>query len=276
MNLAGINILGSSIGSYGTCLMVPSFDLAFDMGRCPEVAVSIGTICITHGHMDHIGSLGVHCARRELKKLPPPTYIVGPEIAEGVEEMMTSLRKLDGSRLKHNLVVLRPGEEHQLTKYASIRPFRSIHVVPCQGYAVWRTKQKLRPDLEGKSSEEVRVMAQAGEKVTVEVTTPEVAYTGDTSIEVLENEAAVREAKVLIMEATFLDDRVSVEKTRAYGHTHLDEIYERASLFQNEAVLLTHVSMRYTPTESRSIVENRTPPPPLIGRVHLLADIFGL
>ena len=50
----------------------------------------------------------------------------------------------------------------------------------------------------------------------------------------------------MILECTFLDDRVSVAECRAKGHVHLDEIVERADLFENEAILLTHFSARYS------------------------------
>ena len=54
--------------------------------------------------------------------------------------------------------------------------------------------------------------------------------------------------RVLLIECSFLgpDDR---ERARQYDHIHLDDIAERASLFENEAIVLTHFSMRYRPEE---------------------------
>jgi ribonuclease BN (tRNA processing enzyme) len=42
-----------------------------------------------------------------------------------------------------------------------------------------------------------------------------------------------------------LDDKVSVEKARAKGHVHIDEVVQRAHLLKNEAILFTHRSVRY-------------------------------
>ena len=76
-------------------------------------------------------------------------------------------------------------------------------------------------------------------------------------------------ARLLIMEVTFLDERVDVARARGSGHVHLDEVVERAELFENEAILFTHFSARYSPGEVRRIVSGRLPDC-LRDRVHLL------
>ena len=87
----------------------------------------------------------------------------------------------------------------------------------------------------------------------------EVAFCGDTTIDVLEREEVVRRARVLILEVTFLDDRVSVENARSNGHIHLDEVIERAQLFENQAILFTHFSARYTRADIVKILAERLP-----------------
>ena len=39
------------------------------------------------------------------------------------------------------------------------------------------------------------------------------------------------------------------ERARDYAHIHLDDIIERAPLFENEVIVLTHFSLRYRPEE---------------------------
>ena len=53
---------------------------------------------------------------------------------------------------------------------------------------------------------------------------------------------------------------VSVAECRDKGHVHLDELAERAELLENEAVLLTHFSARYTAAEVQSLIARRLPP----------------
>jgi ribonuclease Z len=86
------------------------------------------------------------------------------------------------------------------------------------------------------------------------------AFTGDTLPEVVERESVVREAKVLVMECTFIDDRVSVASARDSGHVHLFELAERAELFQNETILLTHFSARFTAEEIEKALDKHLPP----------------
>jgi len=168
-------------------------------------------------------------------------------------------RRLDRSTLEHELVVLGPGGEHVLSQRHVARPFRSLHRAPCQGYAIWERKTRLRRDLVGRDDDELRTVRERGETVSETVESPLVAFCGDTLIDVVEREAVVREAKLLILEVTFLDDRVSVAECRDKGHVHLDEVCERADLFQNEALLFTHFSARYGPAEIRKILAERLP-----------------
>ena len=119
---------------------------------------------------------------------------------------------------------------------------------------------KLRPEYQGFARQDLqRMREKEGIEITHPVDTPEVVFTGATRIDELAREEVVRKARLLIMEVTFLDDRVSVDLSRAKGHVHLDEVIERADLFENEAILFTHFSARYRPEEVRSILAERLP-----------------
>jgi predicted Zn-dependent protease len=75
----------------------------------------------------------------------------------------------------------------------------------------------LKPELQGLGGDRIRELKQSGQEVTARVRAPIVAFTGDSLIDVVEREAVVREAKLLIMEVTFVDDRVSVAQCRDKG-----------------------------------------------------------
>ena len=55
-DLEGYSIEGVSIGGHETCVIVPEFKTAFDIGRCPSRAVQQNFVFITHAHLDHIVS----------------------------------------------------------------------------------------------------------------------------------------------------------------------------------------------------------------------------
>jgi ribonuclease Z len=203
--------------------------------------------------------------------MPPPTYVVPRENEAAFADLFAVWRRLDRSDLPHRLVPLAPGEELALGAGRVARPFRSPHRVVCQGYGLWSRVEKLRPEHRGLPSAEIARLRREGVPVTETVERAELAFTGDTTIEVVEREAVVRTARVLIMEVTFLDDRVGVAECRAKGHVHLAEVAERAALFENEAILFTHMSARYSAPEIVALLE-RGLPAELRARVTPLLD----
>jgi len=76
---------------------------------------------------------------------------------------------------------------------------------------------------------------------------------------VLERTPELQHTETLVMETTFLDDRVTVESARSSGHIHLDEVLQRADLLPRGEVVMSHFSARYTDQEVRRIVSERLP-----------------
>ena len=269
LEIGGHELLALSVGGLETCHYFPRLKLAFDIGRCPEEVLNCPTVLFTHAHMDHMGGVAYHTATRALRNLAPPRYVIPPHCAEDFERLFEVWRGLDRSEMRHETVVLAPGEEFALANGLLVRPFRSPHSAPCQGYGIWSRREKLLAEFAGLPGEEVARLRRAGTAVTRTVETPEVAFCGDTLIEVVEREEVVRRARLLLLECTFVDGEVSVDEARSKGHVHLSEIAARAELFQNEAILLTHFSARHTPrTIERALDE--TLPPGLRARVRPL------
>jgi len=260
LRLAGLSILARSVGGIETCIELPELRLCFDLGRCPRSAVARPLVLFTHGHMDHLGGIAYHCATRALMGMDPPTYVVPPHAVEPLAALFDAWRRLDETTLRHHIEALGPGEELAVGRDLVARPFRSPHSIRCQGYGLWRSKRKLRAEyigLEPRELEDLRV--RQGVEITDRIEEPIFAFTGDTRIEVLEREEVVRRARLLVMECTFLDDRVSVEEARSTGHVHLYELVERAELFENEAILLTHFSARYSAREIVDLLAAKLP-----------------
>lgn len=259
MQLAGIEVVAVSVGGMETCIELPGYDLCFDIGRCPQSAIRRSRVLLTHTHMDHAGGLPAHAATRDLMGLSPPVVYCPRENEADLHDMLEAWRRLDKSRIPLEIVGCGPGDRLRINGAVTAVPFRSPHRTTCQGYALRRTTRRLRADLAGMPEPEVRRRRLAGEVVSEEVEAVEVVFSGDAMIEIVEREEAVRTARLLILECTFLDDRVPVHKARGSGHIHLDELIERAELFQNHAILLTHFSARYTRTEIQRILEARLP-----------------
>lgn len=258
LELAGVKVRGHSVGGLETWLGLPELGFCFDIGRAPEASLSTPTVLFTHAHVDHLGGVASHCASRALRGMAPPTYVVPPEVVPGLEALLEVWRGLDGADLPCRVVGLGPGEELAVKKRL-VRPFRAHHFGPAQGYGIWDVREKLRERYRGLPGERIRALREAGTAVTRRTETPLVAFTGDSRIDVVEAEEVVRTARLLILEVTFLDDRVSVASAREKGHVHLDEVIERAHLFENDAILMTHFSSRYNASQVRGILEERLP-----------------
>ncbi|XP_038882014.1 nuclear ribonuclease Z isoform X3 [Benincasa hispida] len=236
MQIEGYPIKGLSIGGHETCVIFPTLSLAFDIGRCPQKAISQDFLFISHGHMDHIGGLPLYVATRGLYKMKPPTIIVPKSIKNDVENLLEVHRRLDQSELRCNLIGLEVGEELSLRRDLKVRAFKTYHVIDSQGYLLYSVKQKLKKEYLGLSGNEIKKLRLSG------------------------------------AESTFLENRVTVEHAREYGHTHLFEIINHAEKFKNKAILLIHFSARYTTEEIQQAIA--TIPPPLAGRVSALMEGF--
>ncbi|KAL9272867.1 tRNase Z TRZ1-like protein [Drosera capensis] len=140
------------------------------------------------------------------------------------------------------------------------------------GYLVYSVKQKLRQEFAGLSGNEIKELRLSGVEITNTFTSPEVAFTGDTMGDFVVDPANsdVLKARILVMECTFLDDAITVEHAREYGHTHLAEVVKYSEMFKNKAILLIHFSARYYVEEINDAVSKM--PAAFTGRVFALTE----
>ena len=259
VDLDGRRLKGVSLGGIRTCLELPEWNLIVDLGAVDQQQVYAQRVLLTHAHLDHLGGLANHIALRELMGQPSAEYFFPPSIESKLERLLEVWRELDRAPLQANLIPLAPGTVRPIQRDLAIEPFATQHRVDSQGYLIWRVTQKLNPELQGLPSVEIGRLRAAGQNVTHEERLAEFAFSGDTTLAGMLAHPKVLRAKRIVMEATFLDDLVSIEKARRLGHVHLDEIAEHAEAFECEFLVLTHLSQRYSLPAAAQIVRKRMP-----------------
>ncbi|MEM1063650.1 MAG: MBL fold metallo-hydrolase [Planctomycetota bacterium] len=255
----GLTVEGYSRAAVQSYFRVPELKLLFDCGGSPWDFMGTATVCVTHGHLDHMAALPAYVARRRMMKMDPPVVYVPAEIVENVEKLLRAWQRLDRGRMLCDVVGVEPGDEIELSREHLLTVYQTKHTVPSVGYLVWERKRKLRPDLQDLSQDEIRKIATSGEEVSVEVKTPLFGYTGDTAPPGLDDEPALYDAKILVTECSFFRPEHRREKIHKFGHIHLDDVLERAEEFRNERLCLGHFSTRYHDDQIRRICGKKLP-----------------
>lgn len=253
-------VRGVSVGGVYTSLCVPELGIVFDAGISPRSFGGVDTILLSHGHADHVGALPALLGIRALHgKTRPPRVVMPAEIVDDLTCALAALTKLQRWDLHIEAIGMKPGDELPLRGDLHVRAIRTFHPVPSLAYVLVRRVAKLRPELHGLPGPEIAARKRAGEAVTELEDRLELAYATDTLVSVLDHAPELLRTRVLIVECTFLDDRKSLEAARAGCHIHLDEVIERADRFENEHVVLMHLSQLYRPDEIAGILDARVP-----------------
>jgi len=256
----GFTLRGVSLGGIYTAIHVPELHAAFDAGWPLRSAAACRRLFLSHGHVDHAGGLAGLIGIRGLFGHPRPLDLFLPaEIEQPMREALAAMTAMQRFDLSARLVPMRAGDEVALAGDLSVRAFRTYHPVPSLGYTIVRKVSKLRADLVGLPGPEIAARRRAGEAVSERHERLELAYATDTLVTVLDREPSLYQARVLVLECTFLDERKTLADARAGCHIHLDELIERADQFRNEAVVLMHFSQLYRPDEVRAILARRLP-----------------
>ena len=251
MRAAGIQIVGESVSGIGTSLSLPELNITLDCGVITPASMKCQHVLITHGHLDHVHCIDRHAYLRSMTGSPDKSiFYVPPWMERAVYAKFEATAKLQSrtDMPEFEVKVVAPGETMKIRKGLFIRPFKTAHRIKSQGYVVFEVRQKLKDEFVGTEGREIGRLRKEGVEVTYPVEIPLVAFTGDTKASVFDGEGSefARKAKVLIAECTFLGDEQTPAFARKRGHIHLDELADRADLFEhNEAVVLAHFSQRY-------------------------------
>jgi ribonuclease Z len=147
----------------------------------------------------------------------------------------------------------------ELSRELVVTAFATHHTIPSLGFLVWERRKKLKPEYHELSNDQIRDLRLSGVEVSAEIRLPKVAYLGDTSPGGLDALPATYQAQILILEVTFVAPNERPSLIHKVGHTHLDDLLDRAGRFENEVIIASHFSTRLHPDAIQRIVEKRLP-----------------
>lgn len=274
--IEGIRVRARSLGGIGTTLSFPEMDLSVDLGVCTPAALRTRTVALTHTHADHLSGLPMYLGVRRLLGMGPPRLIVPDPMVGPLRDFVATLGILQGRPFEVQVDGARLGEDLALGGGLFLHPFEVGHTVPSLGYVVVRRVRKLKDEYAGlPSAEIVRLRRERDHEMFRLVDEPLVAVTGDSLADGMDLEdPLVRTARVLFIEATFLDERRDLPHAHAGGHSRVDEVLPRLERVECPAIVLYHFSQIYKNDEVLAAVRERLPAS-LDGRVRLLLPEEG-
>lgn len=254
-----LKVEGLSLSGIRTAFAIPEWSLGFDVAQGFPFSFNLRHIFISHAHMDHAAGIPYIISQKAMNRQNPAQFYLPASQCEGLDRIMKIWQELEGHQYAYHFHPVTSKFQVEINKQLFVKSFKTVHRIESYGYTVFERNHKLRPEFAHLNSHQLVELKNKGVVLQDEIETPVFSFTGDTQIEFLDQEDWIRNSKVLFLEATYLDDKKSVQHARDWGHTHLDEILPRLPEIKSEKIVLIHSSSRYSWNEAQSILKAKIP-----------------
>jgi ribonuclease Z len=249
-------IEGRSRAGHETYFRIRELGIVLDIGRGPDLAIGMPEIFVTHGHLDHALGIPFYAGQRHLQRIAGGRVFVPSEAAEDFRALMALHTKLEGTDYDIEIIGLGDQQVVPFGKGHEVRAHRASHRVAARAYEFFEIRHRLRAEYAGR--DDIGDLRRRGLDVAEEYRQPLLFYTGDTDRGMLETNAPLFRAEVLMMECSFVMEGHQ-ERAARYRHIHFDDIIEFADRFENRLIVLTHFSRRYSRAQIRDEIRRRCP-----------------
>jgi ribonuclease Z len=269
LKLGDLTIEGESRAGDETWFRVHPPGVAFDAGRGALPLSGAPGIFLTHGHLDHALGVPFALSQRTMHAAGVTRVYCPAEIAIDMERLVRAASRLEEVDYRASIEPLVAGDRVEVGRRLLVEAFATDHVVPSLGYHLIERRRRLAAAYRDLPRDEIVALRSAGEEVEEEREVLRLTYCGDTGENVFATEPRLFSAQVLLLECTFFG-QAARDKGRRFGHLHLEDLAKQAGRFENDHLVLHHLSRRFHRRELRAEVERLLPR--LAGRVHLWGE----
>lgn len=250
---------GMSLSGIRTAIAMPELSLSFDVAQGYPFLFNLKQYFLSHGHLDHAAGVPYIISQKAMNSMPPGKFYMPGSLVEPLDQIMKLWGKIEGHSYNYDFIPVRADDEIPLNAQTYVKVFPTTHRIESFGYTVFEIHKKLKQEYWGFNQDEIVNLRRQGIEVNEAHHIPVVSFTGDTQIEFLDSRPWVRQSKILILEATYLDDKKSIEHARTWGHTHIDEVLPRLKDIESEKIVFIHASSRYSDKEAARLLNEKIP-----------------
>lgn len=242
-----LSISGYSRAGERSGFAIPELKLMFDAGLPSNHDPSF--IFITHCHSDHCFALPTQLAGLQHS---PKIYVPFEELALFTNFVNASAQlAMFNSQIETcNIFGVKKHDTIKLKNNYKIEVFDLEHMVPCRGFGLKKTKEKLKEIYTGYSSAQIIALKKTGADVTTTIEDAIVAYITDTNESVFEKNRNLLNYKYIVIECTYInnDDVLNAAK---HKHIHWKNLKPIVLANQQITFVLIHFSWKHTAVEIR-------------------------
>jgi ribonuclease Z len=220
--------------------------------------------------MDHAAGLAYYFSQRAFVGNAPGTMLMPTPLVRWAKAIMAAWAGMEGHPSPANILPMEPGQEYTLRRGLIVRAFAVNHAAPSLGYSLIEVRRKLKPELLDKPQHELIALKNQGVQIQYPLEVPLVAFCGDTAPGDFLLLPHVRNARVLVLECTFLEPD-HLRRARAGFHLHASDLPPLLAQLNNQAILLTHLTRRTSLRQARHLLE-QTLPTEIMQKIHFLME----
>ncbi len=253
--LDGIRIQGFSLAGEETVVAAPEYNVCFDAGRAPREIISIDNLCLTHGHMDHAAGVAYYLSQRNFVDIAPGRVIVHRSLAQPIQKLMDIWSDIEGHPSPGQIYGVEHLEDVEIRRGLIVRAFTVNHSGPSLGFTIIEKRHKLKPELIGKSGQQLVALKKKGIEIEDRFEAPLVTYTGDTALGRFLDLEFVRTSRVVILDCTFFE-RDHLERASAGRHIHVTDLPKVFEAIPEAQIMLMHMTRRTDFRQAKHILEH--------------------